>query len=650
MYQQTTDRADGSYFHSLDFTNGFANQNDSAQAHEEQLSNILPITHFINDPQVIALSNFKLQQANLSKIIQDSHCFDSRKTLAMLHESRFEPCQVCGEQSSGLHCNAVTCEACKKFFLRSVHGEFRKYKCARQRDCVMTRNTRTQCQFCRYQKCVAIGMTAKEDSQTPTVIDLFKQISCSVCGASSSGIHFGAITCEGCKGFFRRSIKERTPNRYKCIDNTGMCDVNVATRNGCKHCRFQKCLKVGMSVDASRIGRQSNLFKHHIMQLQKSGQIPSSLLRAAMNNSSIGVNQNSNGSNGVSGIKRRYNIDDSVGNAAVTETYPTSPDESNEESLVSYSDSIKPEQWNQIQNSHECYKEFLEVLPICDQDCGDFWQVCINQLKVYASRCLHFALKIGGFGSIPRHDKIWLLRASIHAVVMLCLYRQNLGKWNYFNCRNKDNLSGLQRFFSVFTNVMQDANDVIRCIERLQLDSREFSLLLSIIIISTDTSMKHSRFHYFLFVIFHSYFCCIPIRKQFLFFKFQIAENFIFNVFVISSLSKCFVISLRTEILLFLTLASNKIKDYKIIDAIQTELTTCLLEYMECKRGERSRDFYTIMLVIPKLRLINNVVRTGMCNDVSLLYNTCMPPFFIAIFTDSDNYKEDWLDDLVDNK
>lgn len=31
----------------------------------------------------------------------------------VLSEDRYEPCRVCGEQSSGFHCGAVTCEACK---------------------------------------------------------------------------------------------------------------------------------------------------------------------------------------------------------------------------------------------------------------------------------------------------------------------------------------------------------------------------------------------------------------------------------------------------------------------------------------------------------------------------------------------------------
>ncbi|CAF4307775.1 unnamed protein product, partial [Rotaria magnacalcarata] len=61
--------------------------------------------------------------------------------LSILLEARFEPCQVCGEQSSGLHCGAITCEACKKFFLRSINGEDQKYKCVRNKDCIITRNT-----------------------------------------------------------------------------------------------------------------------------------------------------------------------------------------------------------------------------------------------------------------------------------------------------------------------------------------------------------------------------------------------------------------------------------------------------------------------------------------------------------------------------
>jgi hypothetical protein len=41
---------------------------------------------------------------------------DNKNNLALFSEDRFEPCRVCGEPSSGWHCGAVTCEACKVNF------------------------------------------------------------------------------------------------------------------------------------------------------------------------------------------------------------------------------------------------------------------------------------------------------------------------------------------------------------------------------------------------------------------------------------------------------------------------------------------------------------------------------------------------------
>jgi hypothetical protein len=77
-----------------------------------------------------------------------------------------------------------------------MNGEDQKYKCVRNKDCMITRNIRAQCQYCRFQKCKTIGMTIKglegtKIEQTPRVADIFAQISCYVCQAPSSGIHFG---------------------------------------------------------------------------------------------------------------------------------------------------------------------------------------------------------------------------------------------------------------------------------------------------------------------------------------------------------------------------------------------------------------------------------------------------------------------------
>ncbi|CAF1308142.1 unnamed protein product, partial [Didymodactylos carnosus] len=94
------------------------------------------------------------------------------------------------------------------------------------------------------------------ESPNPKIEDIFKQILCARCNAPSSGIHFGATTCEGCKRFFRRTIKERTPQRYKCLESNN-CEINTSTRNMSRACRFQKCVNGGMSIEGCRIGRQS---------------------------------------------------------------------------------------------------------------------------------------------------------------------------------------------------------------------------------------------------------------------------------------------------------------------------------------------------------------------------------------------------------
>uniref|UniRef100_A0A8C6YZW3 RAR related orphan receptor C n=1 Tax=Nothoprocta perdicaria TaxID=30464 RepID=A0A8C6YZW3_NOTPE len=79
-------------------------------------------------------------------------------------------------------------------------------------------------------------------------------IPCKICGDKSSGIHYGVITCEGCKGFFRRS--QRSSLSYACSRQQN-CPIDRASRNRCQHCRLQKCLRLGMSRDAVKFGRMS---------------------------------------------------------------------------------------------------------------------------------------------------------------------------------------------------------------------------------------------------------------------------------------------------------------------------------------------------------------------------------------------------------
>lgn len=76
---------------------------------------------------------------------------------------------------------------------------------------------------------------------------------CVVCGDKATGRHYGAVSCEGCKGFFKRSIRKSLV--YTCRGN-GDCVINKHHRNRCQYCRLQRCLSFGMKQDSVQCERK----------------------------------------------------------------------------------------------------------------------------------------------------------------------------------------------------------------------------------------------------------------------------------------------------------------------------------------------------------------------------------------------------------
>lgn len=75
---------------------------------------------------------------------------------------------------------------------------------------------------------------------------------CMICEDKATGLHYGIITCEGCKGFFKRTVQNRRV--YTCVAD-GTCEITKAQRNRCQYCRFKKCIEQGMVLQAVREDR-----------------------------------------------------------------------------------------------------------------------------------------------------------------------------------------------------------------------------------------------------------------------------------------------------------------------------------------------------------------------------------------------------------
>uniref|UniRef100_A0A4W6CXG1 Vitamin D receptor n=1 Tax=Lates calcarifer TaxID=8187 RepID=A0A4W6CXG1_LATCA len=89
----------------------------------------------------------------------------------------------------------------------------------------------------------SLPMTVTTSVVGPDEFDRNAPRICGVCGDKATGFHFNAMTCEGCKGFFRRSMKRKAS--FTCPFN-GSCTITKDNRRHCQACRLKRCIDIGM--------------------------------------------------------------------------------------------------------------------------------------------------------------------------------------------------------------------------------------------------------------------------------------------------------------------------------------------------------------------------------------------------------------------
>ncbi|XP_075712959.1 nuclear receptor subfamily 2 group C member 1 isoform X3 [Rhinoderma darwinii] len=116
---------------------------------------------YLTTPDAAGVNQLFISSPDVStqhiQILSDAQCIDQN-----LNKPVVELCVVCGDKASGRHYGAVTCEGCKGFFKRSIRKNL-VYTCRGSKDCVINKHYRNRCQYCRLQRCIALGM--KQDSK-----------------------------------------------------------------------------------------------------------------------------------------------------------------------------------------------------------------------------------------------------------------------------------------------------------------------------------------------------------------------------------------------------------------------------------------------------------------------------------------------------
>ncbi|XP_075016408.1 nuclear receptor ROR-alpha isoform X3 [Calonectris borealis] len=237
-------------------------------------------------------------------------------------------------------------------------------------------------------------------------------IPCKICGDKSSGIHYGVITCEGCKGFFRRS--QQSNATYSCPRQKN-CLIDRTSRNRCQHCRLQKCLAVGMSRDAVKFGRMSKkqrdslyaeVQKHRMQQQQRDHQQQpgeAEPLTPTYNITTNGLTElHDDLSNYIDGHTPEEHLAQNIS-------------KSHMETCQYLREELQQITWQTfLQDEIENYQnKQREVM----------WQLCAVKITEAIQYVVEFAKRIDGFMELCQNDQIVLLKAGSLEVVFIRMCR-----------------------------------------------------------------------------------------------------------------------------------------------------------------------------------------------------------------------------------
>lgn len=265
---------------------------------------------------------------------------------------------------------------------------------------------------------------------------------CVVCGDKSSGYHYGVSSCEGCKGFFRRSILKNI--EYFCMREKN-CNIDKISRKNCQFCRLEKCFSQGMSKEAVRGDRS----KINVLLEEKDERI-SSL------------------------IQRLYN--------KPTETTSLEDEDS------SILDSVE-KLFNEVIDLSE-----FDTLVHNVSDNSEFKLNCDEFTQIGMQKCIKLCMNFPGNSELCINDRAKLLKYNSYEIALLILAYRYDSDTDTIRLTNSEEVTEIELAKkNAFDSISQSFFQFCRNFKKINLNNNEFSILCALKFFTPDLSFLVER-------------------------------------------------------------------------------------------------------------------------------------------------------------
>ncbi|RWS26353.1 ecdysone receptor-like protein [Leptotrombidium deliense] len=283
---------------------------------------------------------------------------------------------------------------------------------------------------------------------------------CLVCGDRASGYHYNALTCEGCKGFFRRSITKNAV--YQCKYGNG-CEIDMYMRRKCQECRLKKCLNVGMRPECV-VPEYQCAIKRESKRAQKEKDKPNSTTKDASpeKDESKTILMSSHSSNIMSNGVRPL----------------TQHQEDMIKKLVYFQEEFESPADEDVKK--------ITTFPLgeTEEDSLKRFQHITEMTILTVQLIVEFSKRVPGFDTLLREDQITLLKACSSEVMMLRCSRKYDIKTDSIVYANNQPYTR-ENYLSASVGDSADALfNFCRNMCVLKVDNAEYALLTAIVIFS----------------------------------------------------------------------------------------------------------------------------------------------------------------------